>query len=201
VAGTPKTVEALFKSLTKKLMRRHVLEKGIRVDGRKVDEVRPIHCEVGVLPRRVHGSAVFQRGSTQVLSAVTLGTPGDAQDLADDLHPEDEKRYLHHYNFPPYSVGEAKPMRAPSRREIGHGALAERALLPVLPSKTDFPYVLRVVSEVSVLQWFHLDGFRVWFHPGVDGCGGAPPAPGEWGGDGFDQRGGPGAGTHGYSGH
>jgi polyribonucleotide nucleotidyltransferase len=125
-----------------------VLEKGIRVDGRRVDEVRPITCEVGVLPRRVHGSALFQRGSTQVLSAVTLGTPGDAQELADDLHPEEEKRYLHHYNFPPYSVGEARPLRAPSRREIGHGALAERALLPVLPSKAEFPYVLRVVSEV-----------------------------------------------------
>jgi len=148
VAGTEKTVEVLFKALTKKLMRRHVLEKGIRVDGRRVDEVRPITCEVGVLPRRVHGSALFQRGSTQVLSAVTLGTPGDAQELADDLHPEEEKRYLHHYNFPPYSVGEARPLRAPSRREIGHGALAERALLPVLPSKAEFPYVLRVVSEV-----------------------------------------------------
>ncbi|WP_448380862.1 polyribonucleotide nucleotidyltransferase [Gloeomargarita sp.] len=148
VAGTEKTVDALFKALTKKLMRRHVLEKGIRVDGRRPDEVRPICCEVGVLPRRVHGSALFQRGSTQVLSAVTLGTPGDAQELADDLHPEEEKRYLHHYNFPPYSVGEARPLRAPSRREIGHGALAERALVPVLPGKTEFPYVLRVVSEV-----------------------------------------------------
>ncbi|MCS7030576.1 MAG: polyribonucleotide nucleotidyltransferase [Gloeomargarita sp. SKYG116] len=147
-ASDPKLVDVLFKALTKKLMRRHVLETGIRVDGRKVDEVRPIHCEVGILPRRVHGSALFQRGSTQILSAVTLGTPGDAQELADDLHPEEEKRYLHHYNFPPYSVGEARPLRAPSRREIGHGALAERALVPVLPSKDEFPYVLRVVSEV-----------------------------------------------------
>ncbi|MCS6783062.1 MAG: polyribonucleotide nucleotidyltransferase [Gloeomargarita sp. SKYBB_i_bin120] len=147
-ANDPKLVDVLFKALTKKLMRRHVLEKGIRVDGRKVDEVRPIYCEVGILPRRVHGSALFQRGSTQILSAVTLGTPGDAQELADDLHPEEEKRYLHHYNFPPYSVGEARPLRAPSRREIGHGALAERALVPVLPSKEEFPYVLRVVSEV-----------------------------------------------------
>ncbi|MEN9255017.1 MAG: polyribonucleotide nucleotidyltransferase, partial [Gloeomargarita sp. SZTDM-1c_bins_89] len=147
-AHDPKLVDVLFKALTKKLMRRHVLEKGIRVDGRKVDEVRPIYCEVGILPRRVHGSALFQRGSTQILSAVTLGTPADAQELADDLHPEEEKRYLHHYNFPPYSVGEARPLRAPSRREIGHGALAERALVPVLPSKDEFPYVLRVVSEV-----------------------------------------------------
>ncbi|MBF2098430.1 MAG: polyribonucleotide nucleotidyltransferase [Gloeomargaritaceae cyanobacterium C42_A2020_066] len=148
LAATPKGIDALFKSLTKKLMRRQVLEKGVRVDGRKTDQVRPITCEVGVLPRRVHGSGLFTRGLTQVLSAATLGTPGDAQDLSDDLNPENEKRYLHHYNFPPYSVGEARPMRAPSRREIGHGALAERALLPVLPSKDTFPYVLRVVSEV-----------------------------------------------------
>lgn len=147
-AATPKGIDALFKSLTKKLMRRQVLEQGVRVDGRKTDQVRPITCEVGVLPRRVHGSGLFTRGLTQVLSAATLGTPGDAQDLSDDLNPENEKRYLHHYNFPPYSVGEARPMRAPSRREIGHGALAERALLPVLPGKDTFPYVLRVVSEV-----------------------------------------------------
>ncbi|MGB3205086.1 MAG: polyribonucleotide nucleotidyltransferase, partial [Crinalium sp.] len=96
----------------------------------------------------VHGSGLFNRGQTQVLSACTLGTPGDAQALADDLHPEDSKRYLHHYNFPPFSVGETKPMRAPGRREIGHGALAERALVPVLPPKEAFPYVIRVVSEV-----------------------------------------------------
>ncbi|HEY9903663.1 MAG TPA: polyribonucleotide nucleotidyltransferase, partial [Candidatus Sericytochromatia bacterium] len=142
-----KAVGKLFKSLTKELMRRQIIEEGVRVDGRKLDEVRPVSCQVGLLPRRVHGSGLFNRGLTQVLSTATLGTPGDAQKL-DDLNPEEDKRYLHHYNFPPYSVGETKPMRSPGRREIGHGALAERALVPVLPPQEDFPYVLRVVSEV-----------------------------------------------------
>jgi len=144
----PKLIGNLFKYLTKKLMRAQIIEDGVRVDGRKLDEVRPISCRVGVLPRRVHGSGLFNRGLTQVLSIATLGTPGDAQDLGDDLHPEDEKRYLHHYNFPPFSVGETRPMRSPGRREIGHGALAERAIVPVLPPQEEFPYVLRVVSEV-----------------------------------------------------
>ncbi len=144
----PKMVDTLFKSLTKKLMRSQILEEGIRVDGRKLDQVRSISCGVGVLPKRVHGSGLFNRGLTQVLSIATLGTPGDAQDLGDDLHPVDEKRYLHHYNFPPFSVGETKPLRSPGRREIGHGALAERALIPVLPPQEEFPYVVRVVSEV-----------------------------------------------------
>jgi polyribonucleotide nucleotidyltransferase len=144
----PKLIPNKFKSLTKKLMRKQIVEDGVRVDGRKLDEVRPISCRVGILPQRVHGSGLFQRGLTQVLSIATLGTSGDAQDLGDDLHPEDEKRYLHHYNFPPFSVGETKPLRSPGRREIGHGALAARAVEPVLPSKNDFPYVLRVVSEV-----------------------------------------------------
>ena len=143
-----KALGKVFKEVTKKLMRRQIVEDGMRVDGRKLDEVRPVSCRVGLLPQRVHGSALFNRGLTQVLSLVTLGTPGDAQDLADDLHPEDEKRYLHHYNFPPFSVGETRPMRSPGRREIGHGALAERALLPVLPDYDKFPYVIRVVSEV-----------------------------------------------------
>jgi polyribonucleotide nucleotidyltransferase len=128
-------------------MRRQIIEDGVRVDGRKLDEVRPISCRVSVLPKRVHGSGLFNRGQTQVLSAATLGTPGEAQEL-DDLHPDEQKRYLHHYNMPPYSVGETKPMRSPGRREIGHGALAERAIVPVLPKKEDFPYVIRVVSEV-----------------------------------------------------
>jgi polyribonucleotide nucleotidyltransferase len=147
-AVNSKVVDGLFKSVTKKLMRQQIVEQGIRVDGRKLDQVRPVSCQVGLLPKRVHGSGLFNRGLTQVLSICTLGTPGDAQDLADDLHPEGSKRYMHHYNMPPYSVGETKPMRSPGRREIGHGALAERALLPVLPSKEIFPYVLRVVSEV-----------------------------------------------------
>ena len=144
----PKAVDKAFKKLTKKLMRDQILEEGMRVDGRKLDQVRPISSRVGVLPNRVHGSGLFRRGLTQVLSITTLGTSGDAQDTRDDLNPQDEKRYLHHYNFPAYSVGETKPMRSPGRREIGHGALAERALVPVLPSAEEFPYVIRVVSEV-----------------------------------------------------
>jgi polyribonucleotide nucleotidyltransferase len=141
-----KALGETFKSITKKLMRQQVVDDNVRVDGRKLDEIRPIWCRVGVLPKKVHGSGLFNRGLTQVLSIVTLGTPGDAQEM-DDLHPDTEKRYLHHYNFPPYSVGETRPMRSPGRREIGHGALAERALLPVLPTRDQFPYVIRVVSE------------------------------------------------------
>ncbi|BAY62562.1 polynucleotide phosphorylase/polyadenylase [Calothrix brevissima NIES-22] len=137
-----------FKEITKHFMRRQIIEDNVRVDGRKLDQVRPVSCLVDVLPKRVHGSGLFNRGLTQVLSACTLGTPGDAQNLNDDLQTDQSKRYLHHYNFPPFSVGETKPMRAPGRREIGHGALAERALLPVLPPKEQFPYVIRVVSEV-----------------------------------------------------
>ncbi|WGV25714.1 polyribonucleotide nucleotidyltransferase [Halotia branconii] len=137
-----------FKGITKHFMRRQIIEDNVRVDGRKLDEVRPVSCQVGVLPQRVHGSGLFNRGLTQVLSTCTLGTPGDAQNLNDDLQTDQSKRYLHHYNFPPFSVGETKPLRAPGRREIGHGALAERSLLPVLPPKEQFPYVIRVVSEV-----------------------------------------------------
>ena len=147
-AEDPKAIGKAFKSLTKKLMRSQILDEGIRVDGRKLDQVRPISSQAGVIPNRVHGSGLFQRGLTQVLSIATLGTSGDAQDTRDDMTIQDEKRYLHHYNFPPYSVGETRPMRSPGRREIGHGALAERALIPVLPSIEEFPYVLRVVSEV-----------------------------------------------------
>ncbi|MFN9694763.1 MAG: polyribonucleotide nucleotidyltransferase [Synechococcaceae cyanobacterium] len=146
LSGNAKLLGNSYKGLTKKLMRQQILSDGKRVDGRKLDEVRPISAAVAVLPRRVHGSGLFQRGLTQVLSTVTLGTPSDAQEM-DDLNPATEKTYLHHYNFPPYSVGETRPMRSPGRREIGHGALAERALVPVLPSKESFPYVLRVVSE------------------------------------------------------
>lgn len=143
-----KAVGNSFKSITKNLMRKQIIEDNVRVDGRKLDEVRPVSCQVGIIPRRVHGSGLFNRGLTQVLSVCTLGTPGDAQNLTDDLQPDQEKRYMHHYNFPPFSVGETRPLRAPGRREIGHGALAERALLPVLPPKSAFPYSLRVVSEV-----------------------------------------------------
>jgi len=143
-----KAVGNTFKDVTKQLMRHQIIQDSVRVDGRKLDEVRPVSCRIDVLPKRVHGSGLFNRGLTQVLSACTLGTPGDAQNLSDDLQEDMEKRYLHHYNFPPFSVGETKPLRAPGRREIGHGALAERSLLPVLPPKEEFPYVIRVVSEV-----------------------------------------------------
>jgi polyribonucleotide nucleotidyltransferase len=147
VSSSGKLLGNSYKSLTKTLMRQQIVKDGKRVDGRALDEVRPISAAVGVLPRRVHGSGLFNRGLTQVLSTATLGTPSDAQEL-DDLNPSNEKTYLHHYNFPPYSVGETRPMRSPGRREVGHGALAERALVPVLPSRESFPYVLRVVSEV-----------------------------------------------------
>ena len=146
VSSNGKALGNSYKALTKKLMRAQIVKDGKRVDGRSLDEVRPISAAAGVLPKRVHGSALFQRGLTQVLSCATLGTPSDAQEM-DDLNPSNEKTYLHHYNFPPYSTGETKPMRSPGRREIGHGALAERALVPVLPPKESFPYVLRVVSE------------------------------------------------------
>ncbi len=147
VSGNGKALPNSFKALTKKLMRQQIVKDGKRVDGRSLDQVRPISAAAGVLPKRVHGSGLFQRGLTQVLSTATLGTPSDAQEM-DDLNPNTEKTYLHHYNFPPFSVGETRPMRSPGRREIGHGALAERAILPVLPAKDTFPYVVRVVSEV-----------------------------------------------------
>lgn len=132
--------------MTKEKVRAKILDKGVRPDGRKTTDIRDIWCEVGVLPR-THGSAVFTRGQSQALSICTLGTAGDAQKL-DNLDEEDSKRYMHQYNMPPYSTGEAKPLRAPGRREIGHGALAERALEPVIPNEEDFPYTIRVVSEI-----------------------------------------------------
>ena len=137
--------EALYKT-EKKAVRSLIIEEGKRVDSRKDDEIRPLSAEVGLF-ERVHGSALFSRGQTQVLSMVTLGSSSDEQEI-DGLDEEVTKRYIHHYNFPPYSVGEARPARGPGRREIGHGALAERALEPVIPSKEEFPYTIRVVSEV-----------------------------------------------------
>ena len=125
---------------------REWLYNGKRVDGRGIDEIRPLAAEVGVLPR-VHGSGIFTRGQTQVMTIATLGPVSDAQKL-DGLDEETSKRYMHQYNFPSYSVGETKPSRGPGRREIGHGALAERALVPVIPSVEDFPYAIRCVSEV-----------------------------------------------------
>ncbi len=132
--------------VVKQTVRQSILERGIRPDGRGPTDIRPISCEVGLLPR-THGSGLFTRGQTQVLNIATLGSIGQEQRL-DTLSPEETKRFLHHYNFPPYSVGEARPIRAPGRREIGHGALAERALEPVVPSEEEFPYTIRLVSEV-----------------------------------------------------
>ena len=137
--------EALYKA-EKQAVRDLIIKEGKRVDGRKDDEIRPLSAEVGLF-ERVHGSALFSRGLTQVLSMVTLGSTSDVQEI-DGLDEEETKRYMHHYNMPPYSVGEARASRGPGRREIGHGALAERALEPVIPSQEEFPYTIRVVSEV-----------------------------------------------------
>jgi polyribonucleotide nucleotidyltransferase len=130
----------------KEIVRQRILEQQTRADGRKLDEIRPIWCEVNISPR-AHGSGLFTRGETQVLTLATLGTPREAQEI-DSLSPSESKRYMHHYNFPPFSTGETKALRSTSRREIGHGALAERALLPVIPPESKFPYTLRLVSEV-----------------------------------------------------
>ncbi len=141
-----KDIAAVLYNIRKEQVRGMILDEGIRPDNRKLDEIRPIWCETGLLPR-THGSGLFKRGQTQVLSVCTLGTLDDAQRL-EGLSEETEKRYMHQYNFPGFCTGEAKPPRSPGRREIGHGALAERALLPVIPSKEEFPYAIRVVSEV-----------------------------------------------------
>ncbi|MCE1254243.1 MAG: polyribonucleotide nucleotidyltransferase [Anaerolineae bacterium] len=139
-------IQEAFEEAYKRVVRDRILNRNIRPDGRKLTEIRPIWCEVGTSPR-AHGSGLFTRGETQVLTLATLGTPKEAQEL-DTLSPADSKRYIHHYNFPPYSTGEVKNMRGQSRREIGHGALAERALEPVIPAEDVFPYTMRLVSEV-----------------------------------------------------
>ncbi len=141
-----KDVDAILYSITKEIVRDKIINRHIRPDGRALDEIRPIWSEVGILGR-THGSAVFTRGQTQVMTVATLGTIGEAQ-ILDGIGLEDSKRYMHQYNMPPYSVGETRPVRSPGRREIGHGALAERALLPMLPSEAEFPYCMRLVSEV-----------------------------------------------------
>jgi polyribonucleotide nucleotidyltransferase len=141
----PKALNMAFETVEKKVVRERILSRGVRPDERKTTEIRPITVEVGVLPR-VHGSGLFTRGETQVLTVATLGTPGDAQTL-DTLGMEESKRYMHHYNFPPFSTGEVAPNRGPKRREIGHGALAERALEPMIPAQETFAYTLRLVSE------------------------------------------------------
>lgn len=141
-----KDIKNVFESIMKEYVRKLITVDKIRPDGRATDEIRPITCEVGVLPK-THGSGLFTRGQTQVLTVTTLGAVGDEQ-ILDGLGVEESKRYMHHYNFPAFSVGEARPMRGPGRREIGHGALAERALEPMIPSEVEFPYTIRLVSEV-----------------------------------------------------
>lgn len=141
-----KDIAAILYQITKEQVRSLILDDGIRPDNRKYDEIRPIRIDTGFLPR-THGSGLFKRGQTQALSVATLGTVRDGQRL-DGISEDTEKRYMHHYNFPGYSVGETRPLRSPGRREIGHGALAERAIIPVLPSVEEFPYAIRVVSEI-----------------------------------------------------
>jgi polyribonucleotide nucleotidyltransferase len=140
-----KALSEAFNEVMRDIIRKRTIEEGVRADNRDTKTIRPLSGEVGLLPR-THGSGLFTRGETQVLSVATLGTPREEQTL-DDLSPEETKRYIHHYNFPPYSTGETWPLRGPRRREIGHGALAERALLPVIPDEGEFPYTIRVVSE------------------------------------------------------
>jgi len=142
----PKLAKDVVGKVEKEIVRQMIINEGIRIDGRTPEEIRKISCEVGVLSR-VHGSGLFARGETQVLTVTTLGPISDEQ-ILDDLGVDESKRYMHHYNFPPYSVGEARPIRAPGRREIGHGALAERALESIIPTEEEFPYAIRVVSEV-----------------------------------------------------
>ena len=157
-------------TIEKETMRSLIAKDKIRIDGRTTTEIRPITCEVGVLAR-THGSALFTRGQTQILNALTMGMISQEQ-ILDGIAPETSKRYMHHYNFPPYSVGETRPVRSPGRREIGHGALAERALLPVIPDEETFPYALRLVSEaiesngstsmgsVCAVSYTHLDVYK-----------------------------------------
>ncbi|HVP05618.1 MAG TPA: polyribonucleotide nucleotidyltransferase [Dehalococcoidia bacterium] len=142
----PKQLKEALDQHLQKLVRDRILNESSRPDGRKPDEIRPISCEVGLLPR-THGTGLFTRGETQVLTILTLGSMGEQQRL-DGIEPEETRRYIHHYNFPPFSVGEARPLRGASRRDIGHGALAERALFPVVPNEEEFPYTIRLVSEV-----------------------------------------------------
>ena len=144
--GKIKEALVIFEEKINEIVHKNILDKEKRPDGRKLDEIREISCEVGLLPR-THGSALFNRGTTQALSIVTLGPPA-AEQTFDEMEIEGKKRFMHHYNFPPFSVGETGPMRGPGRRDIGHGALAEKALFPLIPSKEEFPYTIRIVSEI-----------------------------------------------------
>src|SRR5581483_9966742 len=144
--GREGEIKQAVRSLTKKVVRKRIVEEGVRIDGRGASDIRPLSAEVGIIPT-AHGSGLFQRGETQVLNITTLGMPRMDQ-LLDTLGVEDRKRYMHHYNMPPHANGEVGRVGSPKRREIGHGLLAERALLPVVPSQEEFPYTLRLVSEV-----------------------------------------------------
>ena len=169
-------ISACVDGRVKDIMRAIIVDEGVRVDGRAMDELRPISCETGILPR-VHGSALFTRGETQSLAVTTLGMVGEDDQVLDGIKlDEPAKRFILHYNFPPYSVGEVRPMRGPGRREIGHGALAERALRPVIPTEDEFPYVVRVVSDIlesngSSSQASICGGSLSMMHAGV------PPSP------------------------
>jgi polyribonucleotide nucleotidyltransferase len=143
---TTKELDSIFGDTEKAVVRNAILERQTRVDGRALTEIRPVWCDAGILPR-THGSGLFTRGQTQVLSVLTLGAPGDRQ-MIDDISPEEYKRFMHQYNFPPFSTGEIKRLGAPGRREVGHGALVERSILPVIPPEEEFPYTIRIVSEV-----------------------------------------------------
>src|SRR5436309_3372925 len=143
--GREKEISAAYRSLTKKLVRQRIISEGVRIDGRGLKDIRSLSAQIDVVPR-VHGSALFERGETQILNVATLNMTRMEQ-MIDTLSPDTRKRYMHHYNFPPYSTGETGRVGSPKRREIGHGALAERALIPVVPSKDEFPYAIRVVSE------------------------------------------------------
>ena len=147
--GKIQYAQSFFDNEIDNLIHQKIIREGKRPDGRKLDELRQIQCQAGLLPR-THGSGLFCRGQTKALSILTLGAPGDHQ-LLEGMEIVGKKRFMHHYNFPPYSVGEVKPMRGPGRRDIGHGMLAEKTLLPLIPSIEDFPYTIRVVSEI--LSW------------------------------------------------
>ena len=180
-------VSDAFDSLLNETVRGSILGQGSRPDGRSLTEIRPIWSMTGYLPR-THGSAIFTRGQTQVVTVVTLGTASDEQRL-DSISPEERKRYMHHYNFPPYSVGEIKFMRGPSRRDIGHGALAERALLAVLPSRGRVPVRHAPGLRSRQLERFLVDGQRLRQHHGAHGRRCADQAAGRGRGDGSRHRG------------
>ena len=166
-AALSKKVAAIIEHLESRILRDMILQEKKRIDGRSSTDIRPISSEVGVLPR-AHGSALFNRGETQALAVLTLGTSSDEQRM-DYIAGEERRSFMLHYNFPPYSVGEAKSLRSPGRREIGHGALARKALVPVLPSPETFPYTIRIVSEILVVQRIIVDGHRLRRHFMLDG--------------------------------